>query len=384
MEYEVTLTDIINVFVQRKRSVMLLGTVFGVIALLYALLTPPIYRASTSVLLPTSRNSAALGIFSLGLGAQEMLGLGGSGKGQLVIGILRNQAIIDKIIDQFGLMEVYKEKYRVKMRELVTSRILQAEADIQSGIITVSVLDEDPEKAAQIANSFIEELQNEMRALAIGEAAQRRMFFEGQARQAYELLSNAEDELQKYQEKSGLVSMEPQMEALLSSIASMRAQIAAKEVEMSSLRTYAKSGNPQLKRAESEFAALKNELTKLEEQEQEKNSSGNTVPTNSLREAPQRGLEYQRKLRDVKYATAMYELIIKQLESAKMDESSDLLFVQVLNFAVPPDYKFKPRRAFIVIAGIASGLFIGMLWAFYSENVKRHALCGISGEERSE
>jgi capsule polysaccharide export protein KpsE/RkpR len=302
-----------------------------------------------------------------------MLGLGGVNKGQLVVGILRNQAIIDKIIDQFELMEVYEEKYRVQMREVVISRILQAEADIQSGIITVSVLDKDPEKAAQMANSFIGELQNVMQSLAIGEAAQRRVFFEGQARQAYELLSNAEDELQKYQEKSGLVAIEPQMEALLSSIASMRAQIAAKEVEISSLRTYAKSRNPQLRRAESELAALKNELTKLEEQEQEKNSKGSTFPTDSLREAPQRGLEYQRKLRDVKYATTMYELVMKQRESAKMDESSDLLFVQVLNFAVPPDYKFKPKRALIVIEGIASGLVIGVLWAFYSENRKRYA-----------
>jgi uncharacterized protein involved in exopolysaccharide biosynthesis len=63
--------------------------------------------------------------------------------------------------------------------------------------------------------------------------------------------------------------------------------------------------------------------------------------------------------------------MMKQLESAKMDESSDLLFVQVLNFAIPPDYKFKPKRAFIVIAGIALGFLIGMLWAFYDENVKR-------------
>jgi uncharacterized protein involved in exopolysaccharide biosynthesis len=366
--------DIINILAKRKRSITLLSTVFGVIALLYALLTSPIYKASTSVLLPTSRSNTATSLEMFTLGVEGIRGLGGASRGQLVIGILHNQTIVDKIIDQFDLMEVYDEKYRVKMREVLTSRILQAEADVQSGIITVSVLDEDPERAAQIANSFIEELQNKMRSLAIGEAAQRRMFFEGQARQAYELLNNAEDELQKYQEKSGLVVMEPQMEALLSSIASMRAQIAAKEVEISSLRTYAKSGNPQLKRAESELAALENELAKLEEQEQEKNPKGSVVPTNSLREAPQRGLEYQRKLRDVKYAVTMYELMMKQLESAKMDESSDLLFVQVLNFAIPPDYKFKPKRALIVIAGIASGLFIGMLRAFgkhYSENVKR-------------
>jgi uncharacterized protein involved in exopolysaccharide biosynthesis len=375
MESEITLMDMIDILAKRKRPIMLLSTILGVIALLYAFLTPPIYRASTSVILPAARsNAAAAALEMFSVGVEGIGGLGGASKGQLVISILRNPIIIDKIIDQFDLMELYDEKYRVKMREVLTSRILQAEADIQSGIITVSVLDEDPEKAAQMANAFIEELQNVMKSLAIDEAAQRRMFFEGQARQAFELLSNAEDELQKYQEKSGLVAMEPQMEALLSSITYMRAQIAAKEVEISSLRTYAKRGNPQLKRAESELAALQNELAKLEEQEQEKNPKKSAVPTNSLREAPQRGLEYQRKLRDVQYATTMYELMMKQLESAKMDESNDVLFVQVLNFAIPPDYKFKPKRALIVIAGIASGFFIGMLWALgknYVENTKR-------------
>jgi capsule polysaccharide export protein KpsE/RkpR len=220
-----------------------------------------------------------------------------------------------------------------------------------------------------MANAFIEELKNVMQSLAIGEAAQRRLFFEQQMLQARKTLDDAEDELQRYQEKSGLIVMEPQMEALLTSISALRAQVAAKEVEMSALRTYARSGNPNLRRAESELVALRGELTKLEQQQGTNALDGNGSMT-SLREAPQLGLEYQRRLRDVKYAATMYELMIKQFEAAKIDESREAMVVQIVDPATPPDYKFKPRRALIVIFATLLGLCLGMLWAMFANYVE--------------
>jgi uncharacterized protein involved in exopolysaccharide biosynthesis len=174
--------------------------------------------------------------------------------------------------------------------------------------------------------------------------------------------------LQRYQEKSGLVAMEPQMEAMLTSIAALRAQVAAKEVELSALRTYARSSNPNLRRAESELSALRTELAKLEQQQEQKVSGGNTLP--SLREAPQLGLEYQRRLRDVKFATAMYELMLKQFEAAKIDESREAMVVQIVDPATPPDYKFKPKRAMIVAFATLLGLCLGMLWALWADYIE--------------
>jgi capsule polysaccharide export protein KpsE/RkpR len=293
---------------------------------------------------------------------------GGAATGELLIEVLRGPTVVDKIIDRFGLMTLYKEEYRLKMREIVTSKILHAAADTRSAIVSVAVWDEDPERAARMANAFVDELKNVMLTLAIGEAAQRRLFFEQQVLAAHKTLGDAEDELQRYQEKSGLVAMEPQVEAMLSSMAALRAQVAAKEVELSALRTYAGGSNPNLRRAESELTALRAELAKLEQQQEQKASDGSAQP--SLREAPQLGLEYQRRVRDVKFATAMYELMLRQFEAAKIDESREAMVVQIVDPATPPDYKFKPKRALIVVFATLLGLCLGMLWALWADYIE--------------
>ncbi|MDR1379397.1 MAG: hypothetical protein LBJ36_10160 [Synergistaceae bacterium] len=372
MNDNVAFIDYVYIFVKNTKKIVCCILCLWIISLVYIFFSPRIYQAESRILPPSQGGSAAMAMLSQ-LGGGGLLGLTGSSTtGELLCGVLRSQTVVDKIIDQFDLMTIYKEEYRIKMREKVTSSILRATEDIKNRIVTVAVLDEDPERAARIANAFVAELKNAMQSLAIGEAAQRRLFFEQQMLTTHKTLGDAEDELQRYQEKSGLVAIEPQLEAMLTSIAALRAQVAAKEVELSALRTYARGGNPNLRRAESELSALRIELAKLEQQQEQKASENSTL--SSLHEAPQLGLEYQRRLRDVKFATAMYELILKQLEAAKIDEAREAMVVQIIDPAIPPDYKFKPKRAQIIVIATLLGLCLGVLWALwanYLEVVKK-------------
>jgi capsule polysaccharide export protein KpsE/RkpR len=369
MKENVVFIDYVYIFIKNISKVIGSILFLLVISLLYIFSSSPIYKAECRILPPSQRGSMSAAMLSQLGGLGGLVGLsGGSNTGELLCGVLRGQTVVDKIIDQFDLMTVYEQESCLKMREKVTSDILQATEDVKSGIVTVAVLDEDPERAAQMANAFVDELKNVMQSLAIGEAAQRRLFFEQQVLAAHKTLGDAEDALQRYQEKSGLVAMEPQVEAMLSSIATLRAQVAAKEVELSALRTYARGNNPNLRRAESELAALGSELAKLERQQEQKASDGNTL--SSLREAPQLGLEYQRRLRDVKFATAMYELMLRHFEAAKIDESREAMVVQVIDPATPPDYKFKPKRAMIVVFATLLGLCLGMLWALWADYIE--------------
>ncbi|MDR1908112.1 MAG: hypothetical protein LBQ43_04625 [Holosporales bacterium] len=374
MEQERTLYESLLIFDQRKKLIATLVLLFGGGSVLYCLFATPIYRAETHIM-PSSQgsSSAASAMLSQLGGLGGMIGLGGiSTNGQLFIGVLRSQTVVDKIIDQFNLMELYKGKYRLKMRDLVISDILSTAEDSKSGIVTVAAVDENPDRAAKMANAFVEELKNVLQSLTIGEAAQRRVFFEQQLIQSRKTLDDVEDELQRYQEKSGLVVMEPQFQAMLESISTMRAQVAAKEVELSSLRTYAQSDNPSLKRATTELVALRTELSKLEQQQVQKTNDENQ--TTSLRDAPQLGLEYQRRLRDVKYASAMYDVMMRQFETAKIDEARETMMVQVIDPAIPPDYKYKPKRAQIILLATLVGLCIGLTWtliADYIETMKK-------------
>jgi uncharacterized protein involved in exopolysaccharide biosynthesis len=364
MREERTLYEYLFLFIKKKKIIMLFVFLFGVGAVFYCLITPKIYRAETRILPPSSERktnaiasqlSAELGLFGM------------STNGQLMIGVLRGNTVVDNIIDQFDLMNLYKQEYRIKMREYVTSKLLELTEDTKSGIVTIAVLNEDPVRAAEITNAFVEELKKVVRSLAVGEAAQRRIFFEQQLIESHKILGDAEGELQRYQEKSGLVVMEPQFQAMLESIETLRAQIAAKEVEISSLRTYARGENPNLRRAITELAALRAELNKLEQTRETEDKKSSTT---SLSEAPQTGLEYQRRLRDVKFASAMYEMMMRQFETAKIDESREAMVIQVIDPATPPDYKYKPKRGLIILLSVLAGLFAGMTWVLFVDYIE--------------
>jgi uncharacterized protein involved in exopolysaccharide biosynthesis len=375
MQEERTLYEFLLLFVKKKKLIALFMLVFGGGAVLYCLIAPKIYRAEARIM-PSSQGTSGIAsamISQMGIG----LGLAGlselSTNGQLMIGILRGESVVDKIIDRFDLMNFYEKEYRVKMREYVISNILEMAEDAKSGIVTVAALDEDPARAAEMANAFVDELKKVFQSLAIGSAAQRRIFFEQQLVQSHKDLGDAEDALRIYQEESGLIVMEPQFQAMLDSIETLRAQVAAKEVEISSLRTYARNDNPNLKRAATELVALRVELNKLEQQQTLK--IDDKARSTSLREAPQLGLEYQRRLRDVKFASAIYELMMQQFEAAKIDESREATVVQIIDPASPPDYKYKPKRIQILLLGIFAGLCLGMTWvlfADYFEAMKRN------------
>jgi uncharacterized protein involved in exopolysaccharide biosynthesis len=121
-----------------------------------------------------------------------------------------------------------------------------------------------------------------------------------------------------------------------------------------------------LKRAQTELAALRAELSKLERQ-QTRNADGQAGQATSLGEAPQLGLEYQRRLRDVKFAFAMYEMMMQQFEAAKINESREAIAVQVIDPATPPDYKYKPQRGQIVLLGLLVGFCVGMVWVLLAD-----------------
>ncbi|MCR5347734.1 MAG: hypothetical protein K6E38_08145, partial [Fretibacterium sp.] len=285
--------------------------------------------------------------------------------GQMMIGILKSNTVVDAIIDRFNLMELYEEEFRLAMRKTVVKSILEAEEDAESGIVTVAALDEDPVRAADLANAFVEELQKKLQGLSLTEAGQRRLFFEAQLKQAQQVLSDAEDAMLRYQKESGVVVLGPQMQALLDSITQLRDQIAAKKVQISSLQTYAKQDNPQLKVARSQLAAMNRELKQLEEQQKQR--AGEVLST--MGEAPETSLEYGRYARELRYASATYDVMLKQFEAAKLDEAKDFSTVQIVDTATPPDYKYKPSRALICIIGTLLGFLLGCGWAFFASSI---------------
>jgi capsule polysaccharide export protein KpsE/RkpR len=244
-----------------------------------------------------------------------------------------------------------------------TREELEKQASVSNGtdgLITVVVDDEDAQRAADIANAYVEELEKLTKRIAITEAAQRRVFIEQQIKQTQEKLAQAEDALKRTQERTGVIDLDNQGKAIIEAVAAMRAQAAAKEVQISTMQSFAAPGNPDLIRARQELAGLKAQVGKLEHD----NLSGNGDIMVATGKMPEAGMEYLRKLRDLKIHQAVYGMLVQQYESARVDEARNSVVIQVVDPAIVLDEESGPRRSLIVLLATVFTLILAVMWAF--------------------
>ncbi len=281
---------------------------------------------------------------------------------ELYIGLLKSRTVLDRMIDRFDLMKLYQARYRQNAREKLLNNVLSVRDDRKSGIITINVEEKDPKRAADMANAFVDELQKLNSGLAITQASQRRLYFEEQLKSAKTSLAQAEENMKAFQEKTGALHIESQAKAVLEGIGMIRAQIAAKEVELKVMKTYSTPQNPDFQRVEETLWGLRAELAKMEG----RGGRGHDplMPTGRM---AQIGTDYAKQLRDLKFNEVLYGLLLQQYEAAKLDEAKDATTIQVIDRAVPPEKKVKPQRAMMIILGGIIGFFLSIFAAFLME-----------------
>ena len=364
---EIGLLDLLIVLAKHKKLVLGLPFVVAVLAAGISLLLPFSYTGTTKILPPLQNQSGAAAMLAqLGGGLSSLAGLAGGIAGirspnEVYIGMLKSRTVADNLIQRFDLMRIYEEKYPSRARKK-----LEGLTNIISGkdaIITIEVEDEDPKRAAELANAYVDELFKLTKVLAVTEASQRRLFFERQLEQARDNLAKAETAARQALEKGGLVQVEGQGRAIVETTARLRGQMTVKEVQIGAMRSFATERNPDLQLAQKELEALKHELARIE------GASGGKV--GDQRENSGQGIDSLGLLRNVKYYETIYELLAKQYELAKIDEAKDSAVVQVMDKAIEPDRRTKPWRSLIVLLSAFAALFIGILWAFVRESMAR-------------
>lgn len=344
------------------RKTVLIATLAGtVLAAIVAFVIPPEYTAKVSFIPPSSvsnSNSAVLmGQLSQlsGLGSAGLMG-GLKNPGDLYAGILRSRSIADRIIDRFDLKSVYRVKKESQAEKKLSKRTA-VEVGLKDSIVTLSVTDKSPVRARDIAGAYLDILRETNGRLALSESSQRRLFFEQQLEKEKDALADAEVDLKKTEEQSGLIAPERQTASEIQIIAQTRAEISARKVQLAALSQSATPQNTMVIRLQNEIANLESQLDRLLKGANE-NSNG-AIPTAKV---PALELEYVRKLREVKYHEALFEILSKQYEAARMDEARDAPVLQVLDPPAVPDSKSSPWRGLITALGFILGLIAGIAW----------------------
>ena len=241
---EISLLDLLIVLAKHKKLILGLPFLAALLAAGISLLLPNIYTGTTKILPPQQTQSSAAAMLAqlggLAGGAGGALGI--KNPNDLYIGMLKSRTLGDNLIQRFELQKVYEAKTMFDTRKAIDANTKIASG--KDGIITIDFDDKDTKRAAAVANAYVEELYKLTQTLAVTEASQRRLFFEKQLTLAKDSLANAEVALRQTQERTGLIKLDDQGRAIIESVARMRAEIAAKEVQLGAMRTFATKNNP--------------------------------------------------------------------------------------------------------------------------------------------
>ena len=358
---EFTILDLLIVLAKHKKLILGLPLAVAVISAGISLALPNAYQATTKLLPPQQPQSGASALLSQLGGAAGLAGMGGlKNPGDLYIGILKSRTVTDNLVARFDL----KMRYDTKSQEAARNRLQGSTVIVagKDGMITVAVEDQDQKFVAGLANAYVDELQRLTRTLAITEASQRRVFFERQLETAKNNLAKVEMSLKGAMDTRGVISVDSESRAILETAARLKAQVSLKEIQLGSMRAFVTAQNPEFRRVTEELGSLRNELAKLE---------GGRAGVAQPSENNQAGLDNIQLMRDLKYYQMLYELLAKQYEVARLDEAKEPSLIQVLDPAVEPERKSKPKRALIVLAATLMSGFAAVVWVFFSTAKQR-------------
>jgi uncharacterized protein involved in exopolysaccharide biosynthesis len=362
-DYEVSLIDVLTQLVYRKWLIAKVTGIAAIAGVAISFTLPVRYTATTKIMPPQQTQSTASMMMSqlTSGGGGSLAALAGGGLGlknpnDIYVGLLTSRPIADAIIQKFDLAKEYHAKDMTSARkELAGNTVVASE---KNGFISVSVTDKDRKRVAEMVNAYTSELHILTKSLAVTEASQRRLFYEEQLKQAKEALVAGELSFQQVQQQKGLVQLDAQAKAMIEGIAALRGQIAAKQVEVQALRSYSTDQNPDVQLAEKELTSLQAEETRLE---QTNHSPG--IAGLRLGNVPVAGLEYLRAAHELAYRQALFDMLMKQYDAARLDEAKEAAIIQVVEPAIEPDHKSSPKRALIVLLFTVVGFFIGCLLA---------------------
>jgi uncharacterized protein involved in exopolysaccharide biosynthesis len=357
------LADILTWLGESKLLIAIVTGAAALVALVVALLLPPIYTARTTLLAPNSQQQSGSTAALAALGSLGTLGglgttLMAKSPDELYVALLKSDSVQRSLADRFKLLERYDVDSYETLRKRFASYI-RVTSDKKSGVISVEVDDKDPRFAAELANAHEDEVTRLLGRLAVSEAQLRRSFFEKQLKDTKENLIKAEHGLREVQEKSGVIVLDKQAEALITGAAMVRAQISEREVQLKVLRTSATAQNPDVMRLTSELRALRAELARMESAQGGANGSAVDMPVGRI---PEAAIDYVRARRELKLQETLLESMLRQYEIAKLDEAKEGPALQQVDIAVPPDRKSKPARALIVLGSAVLALLLVSLW----------------------
>ena len=360
------------VLLWRTRILLLRVMIFGsLLTLLIALLVPNRYQSSTHLMSPDMRGNSSEALMT-GILARAGGGLAGlsanllgvDNTGAIFIGVLRSRSVADNLVRKFDLRKVYRDRREQDAREDLADRT-DISDDRKSGIITISVEDKDPQRAADLASAYVDELNRLLVEVNTSSAHRERVFIEERLKVVRAGLDIASKDLSDFSTKNTTIDPKEQGKAMVGAVVTLQGELIANETQLSGLQQIYSDNNVRIRSLKARIAELHHQLEELRGTDAEQlpgsaDSNGALYP--SFRKLPALGVTYADLYREVKVQEVVFETLTQQYEMAKIAEAKEIPSVKVLDPANLPEKKSGPPRLIITLFGAFFSLALGAVW----------------------
>jgi capsule polysaccharide export protein KpsE/RkpR len=341
----------------RHVLVRVAGTVF-VLSIMVALLLPKEYVSGARIMPPEQGgNTAAMLAALVGKGsAGGLAGLAGSllgakNNGALFVALLHSGTVSGHLIDRFDLQRVYHKRYREDTAKRL-SHLTKITEDPKSGVITIVVNDETRERARDLAQGYLDELNNLVAKVNTSSAHREREFIEQRLNTVQAELQRAQLDLSNFSSKNVTIDIKEQTRATVEAGAKLEGQLIAGETELDSLRQIYGDHNVRVRAAEARTAILQRELQRANGQsstDPDGKDVDATHPYPALRQLPQLGVRWANLYRNVRIHETVFDLLSEEYETARIEEVKSIPTVSVIDVPELPERKSGPHRTLIVL-----------------------------------
>jgi len=333
-----------------------------IISTIVAFLLPKWYAATTN-LVPSSSSQEGSGIGGTAIssalkefGLTKMTGASGGEQYSYIV-ILQCRTVIDSIINKYHLDQVYDipKKEMVELREEFLDN-LEVSYE-KEGNYTITVWDTDPQRAADIANDMVQIANDHFVNIYRQDSRLSKEYFELRVNSIDSSLTEIGKAMSKFTKKTLLFSPEDQAQAIAKSLSDLKAEQVKYDIIYNFYKSNYGDNDPLAKSFKSMSEELNQKLNNLKTQP---GFAGNFA----LNDASAVAVEYIRLYTDFETLTKVKAFLVSMLEKIRSDEVKSIQSLLVVNKAIPPDKKDKPKRAYIIIGSAIGGLALALLIAF--------------------
>lgn len=360
--------DFLIILLKYKRIIFINVIIVTLAAVIISLILPNKYTAQASFISPKKKGGLFGDIAGFSSTISNISKVLGGRLGTVTedaynyLVLLQSRTAALKVIDKFNLREVYEIDDKKPIEDVLDELDNNVKFNVEDeGNIVISVTDRSPQRASEMANYYVQILNEMSIDLSIKEAKNNREFIEKRFFEIQDTIKFLEDSLKKFSKNYNVLEIQEQVKGAITVAAQLKAEVELAKIERDLLKNNLGESHPLVVQSELKLKELNKRLgaMKFGEDQNLKSSINFFIPFEKI---PETGVLYLRLMRDYEIQNKLLEFIYPIYEQAKIEEQKNIPVVVVVDQAIPPEKKSSPKRTLIVVASFLLSLFFSIAY----------------------